>query len=95
MNRIQAGLAAAVIATMGCGGAEEPPSSETKAPAPPQAAMMPDSMMPKAADSGISGTMTPAGKAAMAPPPPLRDSAFGPKFAVDSTGKVTPIKPPE
>ena len=25
---------------------------------------------------------------------PLRDSAFGPKFSVDSTGKVTPIKPP-
>lgn len=24
----------------------------------------------------------------------LRDSAFGPKYMVDSTGKVTPIRPP-
>ena len=49
----------------------------------------------RAADSARRATATDSTKRAAAGKPAddrLRDSAFGPKFMVDSTGKVTPIK---
>lgn len=71
-------LAAGLVCA--CGGSKAP-APEGKA-VRPQSAMMPDSM-PK--------TM-PAARAK--PAGPLRDSAFGPRFTVDSAGKVVPIKRP-
>jgi hypothetical protein len=49
----------------------------------------------RAADSARRAATTDSTKRAAAGKPAddrLRDSAFGPKFMVDSTGKVTPIK---
>jgi hypothetical protein len=79
--------AAALFAA--CGGndarAPEPaPTAEPKAPA------VTDSMPGAPAPRGDSARPTGGAKAEG----PLRDSAFGPKFAVDSTGKVVPIKKP-
>lgn len=42
---------------------------------------------------GAGTSATPAGAAKPAPTPYIgRDSAFGPSYEVDSTGKVTPIR---
>ena len=79
----------AILVTAACGGGEKPEA----APLPSaEAAMASDSVMQSATDT-VRNTAAKAGSK-VADQPPLRDSAFGPKFMVDSTGKVTPIKRP-
>ena len=93
------GLVAAAIVCAACGGAKEAPQVETTAG--PPAATVTDSTIPT--QNGMQpGSMSPGTKAAEDSAAlgamrvgAMRDSAFGPRFAVDSNGKVTPIKPPE
>jgi len=78
-------LAALALSALGCRAKDKPPESAAAA-----------------ADRGGAATGFPAAdtikpaknadSARRAPPGPRRDSAFGPKFGVDSTGKVTPLK---
>lgn len=99
-----AALLAGVLSFAACGGTKEK-QPDAAAP-PPEAAMMPDStMMAMATADSVRcagadsvrcvATADSARRAAATKKAegPLRDSAFGPKFTVDSNGKVTPIKP--
>jgi hypothetical protein len=89
--------AVSVVATIGCAPKEKQPEA---AAAPVITATMPDSAAKAVADSITADSVkrasaTKATKAAAkAGEKPLRDSAFGPKFKVDSNGKVIPIKRP-
>jgi hypothetical protein len=85
----------AAALTAACGGEKPAPQAETKAPEPAPAmstktdsAAMPatDTMKPMKGDTAAkkAGAKKAEG--------PLRDSAFGPMYTVDSTGKVVPIK---
>lgn len=96
MDRIRTGLVAMVVACSACGGPKDPPQSEAEAPPAPPAEAMNDSTIPT--QNGMRPGSMSAGAKATADSTALgamRDSAFGPKFAVDSNGKVTRIKPPE
>jgi hypothetical protein len=83
-------ILAGALAVAACGGEKAAPPAESPPPATPmpQEAMMPDSMKSRMADSAskASGATKTEG--------PLRDSAYGPSFKIDSAGKVTPIKRP-
>ena len=74
-----------------CGG-EKPQSADSTPKAAPQVQPAPnpsDTLKPATgAPAKPKGDSTGTKKAEG----PLRDSAFGPKFTVDSTGKATPIK---
>lgn len=48
---------------------------------------------PRAADA--TGRMAAGGAKAPGDSVPLHDSAFGPKFTMDSTGKIVPVKKPK
>lgn len=87
-------------ATVACD-AKSPPADAAAVPVVDSVVAVPPAT-PAADSQGVSSptgatntsttTKTSAGKA---PPSPYlgRDSAFGPTFTVDSTGKVTPIDP--
>ncbi|HVZ49116.1 MAG TPA: hypothetical protein VG916_10055, partial [Gemmatimonadaceae bacterium] len=83
----------------GTGTGEPPPApaattpTRTDSAGPAHAPPMPDgsAMMPTGKDSVALMER----KKALRDSTPLRDSAFGPKFTVDSTGKVVPIKRPK
>ncbi|MDA1080131.1 MAG: hypothetical protein O2973_00420 [Gemmatimonadetes bacterium] len=79
-----------------CGGNKAPAADAASASPPtPSAVVLDSTMMPTADTAAPAGSKsaTPT-KSNSAGDGERRDSAFGPKFAVDSTGKVTPIKPP-
>jgi hypothetical protein len=87
-------LAAVTFLATACGGEKSEPKMETKADALPAPAAPPASPTISDATTKNADTLKP-GKGDTATKKaegPLRDSAFGPKFTVDSTGKVTPIK---
>jgi len=94
---VLAGVFSGVIAAAACGGDKPPAADEASTATPavtpmPQDAMMPDSMKERMADTASkSGAPSPTGQKAERP---LRDSAYGPSFKIDSAGKVTPIKRP-
>jgi hypothetical protein len=79
--------AAALFAACGGNDAKAPEPAST---AEPKAPAVTDSMPGAPALKGDSAKPSGGAKAEG----PLRDSAFGPKFAVDSTGKAVPIKKP-
>lgn len=91
---MRAALLVTTALAAACGGAKAPPPESTSTPpagavtpaAPDSAAVVPGAEV-KADTAKKPGTPAKAEG-------PLRDSAFGPKFAVDSTGKVVPIKKP-
>ncbi|MCC7195914.1 MAG: hypothetical protein IT356_10190 [Gemmatimonadaceae bacterium] len=88
-------LLLAFLAVAGCSGAKAP--GPESAPAQPAAEAMPAPQ--QGAAEGAAPAPAPADTAPKRAAPPtgderLRDSAFGPKFAVDSTGKVVPVKRP-
>ena len=83
---------AGVIGAAACGGDKPAAAGDATAAPMPQDAMMPDSMKERMADTASkSGAPSPTGQKAERP---LRDSAYGPSFKIDSAGKVTPIKRP-
>jgi hypothetical protein len=86
-------VACAILATA-CGGEKPAPQAETKAPKPaPAMSTKTDSVsMPKTDTMKPMKADTAAKTAAKKAEGPLRDSAFGPKYTVDSNGKVVPIK---
>lgn len=65
-------------------------STAVAAPAPPPAATA-DSLAAKADSTGRADTLTKAKAAAPKAPVIGRDSAYGPRYMVDSTGKLVPI----
>jgi hypothetical protein len=77
------------VLCMACGGEKAEPKMEPKAPEPAPAAST-------ATDTGkaaVRDTLKPLPDTATKKADrPLRDSAFGPKMAVDSTGKPVPLK---
>jgi hypothetical protein len=85
---------AVLVLVAACGGAKSPPPESAAPPVGTPAPAAPDSLavetpgVPPTADSA-KRSPGPA-----RPEAPLRDSAFGPRGAVDSTGKVVPIKRP-
>ena len=83
---MRAAIVAGLVAVVACGGdkARRPETPPVQA----RRAMPPDSAAQVAADSAKPGMAPKKGEG------PLRDSAVGPKFSVDSNGKVTPIKKP-
>lgn len=107
MTRLLFGPAAVLVVCAACGGSNAPPP-DTNAVAQPQAEAPAASpagpaatMAAPDAPATVGPSVTPGGAAPPPPPPPLgagvtplRDSAFGPRFKVDSTGKVIPIKRP-
>lgn len=86
---------AALALVVACGG-ETPAAESAPAPAPPPVqAPSPDRIAAVlATDSGVKPNADTSKKAAATGDHRMRDSAFGPKYAVDSTGKVTKIKKP-
>lgn len=86
--------AIAIVAAVGCAPKEKQPEAASAPPVitattPDSAAKaMADSITADSAKRAATKTGTKAGEK------PLRDSAFGPKFKVDSNGKVIPIKKP-
>ncbi len=80
------------LAVVACGGDKAAPADAAASMPTTEAAMASDSVMQSATDT-VRNSAAKAGSK-VADQPPLRDSAFGPKFMVDSTGKVTPIKRP-
>ncbi len=87
-------LGVAILAASACGG-ETPPASDTTTTVTPQAdsgAAVPGVAAIGADSADSAGRRARGGTAATKVP--ARDSAFGPKFTTDSTGKLVPIKPP-
>ena len=82
---------AAVLAGTACGGAKEKQPEAASAPPP---AAPPSAAVDSTANAPIVDSTTKAVAARKKAEGPLRDSAAGPKFSVDSNGKVTPIPPP-
>jgi hypothetical protein len=97
-------MVAASLLAVGCGekkaaegsGAAAPDAAKVpvQAPAPDRIGAAPEPTV-SASPSGAAKAKADTSKAAgptVKPDDRGRDSAFGPKFMVDSTGKVTPIK---
>ncbi len=90
----RAALLLAFLTVAGCSGAKAP--GPESAPAQPAVEATPAlqqgaegaARAPSLADTARKRTAPPTGDGR------LRDSAFGPKFGVDSTGKVVPVKRP-
>jgi hypothetical protein len=87
-------LVAASILMAACGGEKSQPKTETKADALPQQPTPPPTPTISDASTKAADTLKPSKSDTLTKKAegPLRDSAFGPKYTVDSTGKVTPIK---
>lgn len=87
-------IAGLAVLASACGGSKEAPAASDAAP-PAVAETLP---VPPAPDSMKAPSGTAAAPNPQVPPGTdpklLRDSAFGPKFTVDSNGKVVPIKRP-
>lgn len=106
---MRAALMVTLALAAACGGAKAPPPERGGQPAgaaqttPESAVPGPRATPPVGTPAGGRAVMNPAEANPPPPPPPpsalgrpLRDSAFGPKGAVDSSGKVVPLrKPPE
>lgn len=90
-GRAKAGDDAAVPADTAGAAVPTPLSVPAGAPVADSAPTVTPSAAPTSGGAGTSAT--PAGAAKPAPSPYIgRDSAFGPTYEVDSTGKVTPIR---
>ena len=95
MNPTRIALAALTL-VVACGG-EKPAAESTPAPAPPPVQAPPPDRIgaaPARADSAAKPKADTSKKAAAKGDNRMRDSAFGPTYSVDSTGKVTKIKKP-
>lgn len=86
-------IAAAGLVASACTAKEVPPAESAAPPTVAETLPVPpatDSMKQAPGMSAAPKAQVPSGT----DPKLLRDSAFGPKFTVDSNGKVVPIKRP-
>ncbi len=85
-------VGALVLLGCGRGAAERPAAADSTAVAPAAAPVG----TPAAAPAVVPASPAGSSPSKAADPAPIgRDSAFGPSFTVDSTGKVTPIGTPK
>ena len=95
---MRAAVLSAVVAmvVIGCGAPKEKQPEATRAlPSPPPDSSTPAMAVSVAGDSAKRASPKASSQAeAEAGENALRDSAFSPKFTVDPTGKVVPVKQP-
>jgi hypothetical protein len=90
MKRAMSGVVIAASLSLACGGqtkAKSEPAAATVKSSEPQTDTL-KAVPTTSATAKPKSDSTPAKQSDV----PLRDSAFGPKFVLDSTGKSTPIK---
>jgi hypothetical protein len=90
-------VSSVAVLVIACGG-EKPAAESTPAPVPPPVQAPPPDRIGAAPATATDTSAKPKAdtskKAAAKGAGAMRDSAFGPTYAVDSTGKVTKLKKP-
>jgi hypothetical protein len=100
-ERRRATLSVAGLALAAACGSEQKPPADGRSPMPPSVAVMaPDTMKQRIDSTNAARKADSIARVQLRvrktpPDSRLRDSAFGPKLELDSTGKVRPVKPPK